>query len=524
MPFATSIHRHWKVRAVAKDQCYGCDSEMGCDIAASGLDAGQLARQWQQLLESDNECVDGFLSTTHRQLIALRVAQVMRQVDIARRGWIKREEWVHYMLLANAGFLATQINSNLHRFMRCCPNVLADIQEIFMRADVQKKGYATFEDISEMYAAGWWRFQPGDGLSFLSDTELHRANPETLARDIMEVMDLSGDGRITYAEFAAFYAGRRKTRVDLHMYDLSNGASQALSPWLVGESLEGIWHTGVVVYGQEYFFASDLVHDTAGETAFGTPTKIVSFGFTLWRQEELHNYIVEEMQPVFHRGTYDIITQNCNHFTEKLIGYLVGRSLPEEVLKQPDRLMKSATISTLRPLLNWWLLDCVATRDERVVERKGGTRSALTLRNASPGAIVAIHPVNVTDARAPVIGLVAPISHLRHRPPQVAVEGSEASRGVVWSGTTAPLACGACCSCARSGPDSDTIDASFDVLVQYIEVLPELGGTSCSCRVRTEMVALERLREGDLSEVYDEAVYAAALSDMDTMSYAAYYI
>ncbi|VAI51323.1 unnamed protein product [Triticum turgidum subsp. durum] len=42
-------------------------------------------------------------------------------------------------------------------------------------------------------------------------------------------------------------------KVALNVYDLSNGLARQLSTSFLGKPIEAIWHTGVVVYGNEYF-------------------------------------------------------------------------------------------------------------------------------------------------------------------------------------------------------------------------------------------------------------------------------
>ncbi|MED6268387.1 hypothetical protein CHARACLAT_021919 [Characodon lateralis] len=42
--------------------------------------------------------------------------------------------------------------------------------------------------------------------------------------------------------------------VKLYIYDLSRGMARQLSPVMLGRQLDGIWHTGVVVHGKEFFF------------------------------------------------------------------------------------------------------------------------------------------------------------------------------------------------------------------------------------------------------------------------------
>ena len=40
------------------------------------------------------------------------------------------------------------------------------------------------------------------------------------------------------------------TSVSLNVYDLSQGLAKSLSQAIIGHQIEGIWHTGIVVYGK----------------------------------------------------------------------------------------------------------------------------------------------------------------------------------------------------------------------------------------------------------------------------------
>ena len=42
--------------------------------------------------------------------------------------------------------------------------------------------------------------------------------------------------------------------VVVRLYDLSHGTARQLAPALLGMDIEGIWHTGVFVFGREYFY------------------------------------------------------------------------------------------------------------------------------------------------------------------------------------------------------------------------------------------------------------------------------
>lgn len=179
--------------------------------------------------------------------------------------------------------------------------------------------------------------------------------------------------------------------VKLYMYDLSNGIAKTLSPmlgsWLNREELDGVWHSGVVVFGQEYFFNGDLVHVSPGETMWGSPTKVVTIGHTTCSQNALHQFVVDKLRNVFNKSSYDALHNNCNHFADRVCMYLCHRHIPDHILQQPDKLAKLPALRLLRPLLDQWLgggtreageecLESPAPEDERHPSSPSRRRSA----------------------------------------------------------------------------------------------------------------------------------------------------
>jgi len=147
--------------------------------------------------------------------------------------------------------------------------------------------------------------------------------------------------------------------VKLYMYDLSKGLAKVLSPMLgswwsktIEEDFEGVWHSGIVVFGQEYYFNGDLVHVRPGETAWGEPTKVVSIGYTPCSRKALHQFVVGELRPLFNRSSYDALNNNCNHFADRLTMYLCNRHMPAHILQQPKKLAELPGLQLLRPLLD----------------------------------------------------------------------------------------------------------------------------------------------------------------------------
>ena len=41
-----------------------------------------------------------------------------------------------------------------------------------------------------------------------------------------------------------------ESKVQLHVYDLTGGMAKGMSKQFLGIEIEGVWHTGVVVYGK----------------------------------------------------------------------------------------------------------------------------------------------------------------------------------------------------------------------------------------------------------------------------------
>ncbi|KAL4239793.1 Desumoylating isopeptidase 1 [Mactra antiquata] len=81
--------------------------------------------------------------------------------------------------------------------------------------------------------------------------------------------------------------------VKVYIYDLSHGMARAMSQALLGKQLEGIWHTGIVVYGQEFFYGGTggIECCPPGGTILGQPTSIHDLGQTQIPYEMFVDYL-----------------------------------------------------------------------------------------------------------------------------------------------------------------------------------------------------------------------------------------
>ncbi|XP_073134188.1 uncharacterized protein [Henckelia pumila] len=129
-------------------------------------------------------------------------------------------------------------------------------------------------------------------------------------------------------------------KVSLHVYDLSQGLARQLSTTCFGKAIEGIWHTGIVVYGNQYYFGRGIQNAPVGTPPYGTPLKVVDLGFT----HVLKNVFEAYLQEIDHRytaETYRLLTHNYNNFSNEVAQFLVGASIPDYILNLPNEVMGS---------------------------------------------------------------------------------------------------------------------------------------------------------------------------------------
>ncbi|CAN7101316.1 unnamed protein product, partial [Brassica rapa subsp. narinosa] len=140
-------------------------------------------------------------------------------------------------------------------------------------------------------------------------------------------------------------------KVTLNVYDLSRGLARQLSASFLGKVIEGVWHTGIVVYGNEYFFGGGIQHLPAGTTPYGAPLRTVELGETHVPKDVFEMYL-EEISPRYTAESYNLLAHNCNNFSNEVAQFLVGKGIPNYILELPNEVMNSpmgGLISKLHP-------------------------------------------------------------------------------------------------------------------------------------------------------------------------------
>jgi len=283
-------------------------------------------------------------------LLTQTVADLFKKMDLSRNGIIEECEWMHYRLLelqAPSFHSLAEVNEIILERCKHDRTFPGKLLKCFLK----NGGDAEEGRISNMTRAAREWLQE-------SRTMAPKAMSDDNKKYIQELIekDKEHEYLITYYNFVNHMLGRRKSKVQLYFYDLLNGRAWWMTPVLLGQYLEGIWHTGVVVHGREYWFGGNIFESTPGKTPFGTPTKIVTLpSETMRTKEDLWNFLSRECADEFTRENYDVLKHNCNHFSDRVSLFLLNEHIPDEVLKQPEMVMDSYAVKLLQPLLNRWL-------------------------------------------------------------------------------------------------------------------------------------------------------------------------
>ncbi|CCW71463.1 unnamed protein product [Phytomonas sp. Hart1] len=144
--------------------------------------------------------------------------------------------------------------------------------------------------------------------------------------------------------------------VYLYRYDISNGMARSMSGFLIGRELEGIWHTSIVVFGHEFYFDGGvgIVREAhPAHTRFGEPYRTEQLGntersesaFLLWVQQK-----TQDGDGNFGPNSYDLLRNNCNHFTQEASRFLLARDIPSDVREMIPMLLSTPLGKMLGPL------------------------------------------------------------------------------------------------------------------------------------------------------------------------------
>jgi len=141
-------------------------------------------------------------------------------------------------------------------------------------------------------------------------------------------------------------------KVQVYIYDLTQGMARTMGPALIGRPLDGVWHTAVVVYGKEYFFGGGGIEFcNPGGTMMGQPLKIEDLGETQITEDLFQDYLRTQSQDRFRGDRYDLFRHNCNNFSHETAQFLVGKGIPQHILDLPNEILSTPMGQMLAPMI-----------------------------------------------------------------------------------------------------------------------------------------------------------------------------
>jgi len=147
--------------------------------------------------------------------------------------------------------------------------------------------------------------------------------------------------------------------VQLAIYDLSRGMARAMSAQFLGPqfAIDVVPHTGLVVYGNEYYFGGGIQSENPAHFRRSTgmvPMQVQFLGRTTVTQAQFETWCRQMQQSgQYDARAYDLLSRNCNNFCHDaaLQGLQLATGVPTWILEVPSRFLASPMGQMMRPML-----------------------------------------------------------------------------------------------------------------------------------------------------------------------------
>lgn len=170
--------------------------------------------------------------------------------------------------------------------------------------------------------------------------------------------------------------------VQAFVYDVSQGMAKGMSQMLVGKQIDLIPHTGIVVFGKEYYFGSGpLICDNPGKSVPVPVAQTLILGETSKTSYELEAYIVSVLALEHNEQNYNLLNHNCNHYANDVAKFLLdGTGLPDHIVNFGQDALSTPQGQQLRNMIEGM---------DRNMRQGGGGSSMNPFGNSSPGGNMA---------------------------------------------------------------------------------------------------------------------------------------
>merc|ERR1712194_313056 len=195
---------------------------------------------------------------------------------------------------------------------------------------------------------------------------------EIIRDDIFDAADVDGNGNVDLWEVMSYMLGRKKTPVEVLLYDVSSGFAEKWSKVLMGKTVQAV-HTGVLAFNSEYWCGGAIYRTEPPCTkCFGEPLTqyskseplewsevrpelpVIRMGYTFVTHDEFVSWMKQNVVPRYSREKYDLLTHSCNHYTNEVVSFLTGNPLPERIFELQKAFL-TPTLLAMRPFLNKYM-------------------------------------------------------------------------------------------------------------------------------------------------------------------------
>mmetsp|Transcript_21644 Transcript_21644/g.50592 ORF Transcript_21644/g.50592 Transcript_21644/m.50592 type:complete len:537 (-) Transcript_21644:4-1614(-) len=314
----------------------------GGDVRVTAKQLGEIwqyvSRQHGQLDEDEFYIIDYAADACTREmdLIGLRDARVSL-TDVTA-----------FMLDMRVRSCAPDLRPHILEQLRSAPSKWDDIVMEFVEMNTSQTGLVTHNEFNEFI-----------GPCFMNSA-------------MFDKIDCNGDGLLDIWEYAAYRFGLERVPVELLLYDLSEGLAEQYSNILLGQNIEAVYHTSVLVHGKEYFYGKCIYQNSTPplQGQFGTALKkfveplkssayvpgldVYPLGYTFASESVVKTVASNLSAGSYGNGRYHPLTNNCNHFAHEFAMNLTGSGIPAAVRKQTEMFLRSSAIQAVLPALKSW--------------------------------------------------------------------------------------------------------------------------------------------------------------------------
>lgn len=143
---------------------------------------------------------------------------------------------------------------------------------------------------------------------------------------------------------------------------------------LLGTHIEAIYHTGIVVFGTEYWFGQGLqcAPQETTQTQFGAPMREETLGVTELTQDIFEDWL-RDATSRYSANTYSLLEHNCNNFSDEAGTFLCGVGVPKKILDLPQTVLRTEIGQALKPFLGMFENRMRSTQGTAIVSEAGDT-------------------------------------------------------------------------------------------------------------------------------------------------------